>query len=277
MVNMLKHEKPQEVEKIAGLIKQYSVVGILNMHKLPARQMQKIKDSLRGTAVIKMNKKTLLVKAFEKAGVAELKEKLGGEPALILTNENPFRLYRFIKENRSPAPAKAGDVAPHDIVIPKGPTPLPPGPAISSLQKIGLKTSVQAGKIAVMQDKLAVKAGEKITDDFVNVFNLLKMEPMEIGLDLVYALESGVVYEKNVLDIDQSWYLNELQSCAQGAVNLSVNTGYPTKFTIEMILQKAFVEARALCIDANILEKHFIDDVLLKAIREAKALEKIGG
>ncbi len=273
---MLKKNKPEEVQKISELIDRYSVVGILNMHKMPTRQLQKIKDSLRGSAVIRMGKKRLLVRAFEKSNkkLDGMKEKIVGEPALILTNENPFRLYKILKESRSPAPAKAGDIAPNDIVIPKGPTPLPPGPAISSLQKIGLKASVQAGKIAVMQDKVVVKADEKITEDMVNVFNLLKMEPMEIGLELVCAWESETIYAKDVLDVDTSWYLNELQVCVQRAVNLSVNTAYPTKLTIEMILQKAFSEAKSLCIEANILEKQFIDDILLKAVMEAKAIEK---
>lgn len=274
---MLKAKKSEEVEEIARLIKEYSVMGVLNMHKLPARQLQKIRISLRESAVIKMSKKSMIFRAFEKSGLSSLKEKIQGEPALILSNDNPFRLYKILKESRSPAPAKAGDVAPFDIVIPKGPTPLPPGPAISSLQKIGLKTSVQAGKIAVMQDKLVAKAGEKITEDMVNVFNMLKMEPMEIGLDLVAAYESGTVYIKDVLDIDQSWYTGELRQCVQRAVNLSVNTGYPTRLTIEMILQKAYTETRALCVEANILEKEFINELLLKALREGKSLEQIGG
>lgn len=277
---MLKLEKPKEVEEIAQMINKHSAIGVLNMHKLPARQLQKIKDHLRGTAVIRISKKSLLLRAFDKSerDLNELKEKIMGEPALILTNENPFSLYKKLKESRSPAPAKAGDIAPNDIVIPKGPTPLPPGPAISSLQKIGLKTTVQQGKIAVAQDKVVVKEGEKITEDAVNVLNLLKMEPMEVGLDLVSVWEDNVIYAKDVLDIDQSFYVNELYVGVQKAVNLSVNVNYPTKLTIEIILQKAFTEAKALCIGANILEKQFIDDVLLKALKEAKALEqKIGG
>ncbi|MBI4018342.1 MAG: 50S ribosomal protein L10 [Candidatus Aenigmarchaeota archaeon] len=271
-------KKERELEELVRLIKAYSVVGILNMHKMPARQLQKIRDSLRGAAVMKMSKKNLLVRAFEKSGLENLKEKLSGEPALLLTNENPFRLYKLLKESRSPAPAKAGDVASKDIVVAKGPTPIAPGPAISTLQKVGLKTSVQAGKIAVMQDRAVAKAGETITDDMVNVFNMLKMEPMEIGLDLLVARQDGVMYEKSVLDVDVSSYINELAAGAQKAVNLSVNTGYPTKLTIELIIRKAFSEARTLCVEANIIEKQFIDDVLLKAVRESMALQqKTGG
>ena len=40
-----------------------------------------------------------------------LEEKLTDVPALMLTNENPFKLYKLLKENRTPAAAKPGDIA----------------------------------------------------------------------------------------------------------------------------------------------------------------------
>ncbi len=272
---MLKSEKPKEVEELKRLIQSHSVVGILNMHKLPTRQLQKIKKQLGSKAMIRMSRKSMLLRAIDAAGKGALKEKVIGEPALILSNENPFRLFSVLKENRAAAPAKAGDVPKTDIIIPKGGTGLPPGPAITTLQKVGLKTTVQAGKIAVSQDKVVVKAGEAVNEDTVNVLNLLKMEPMEIGLDMVAALEKDVLYGRDVLDINVSDYLNSLQAAAAHAINLSLHTGYLIPETAPLAIQKAFIEAKALCIAANILEKEFIGDILAKAVAEAKALENI--
>lgn len=278
---MLKLEKPQRVKELEKMIDEHSVVALLNMHKLPARQLQQIRDSLREKAMIKMSKKSLLQMAIsnsKKKNLADLLVRIQGEPALILSNENPFRLFRMLKNARSPAAAKIGDTAPNDITVQKGSTNLPPGPAISTLQKVGLKTTVQGGKIAISQDKVVIKSGEKINDDVVNVLNLLKLEPMEIGLDLIVAYEEGILYEKTVLDIDTNKYLAEIQKCITEAINLSVNAGYPTSFTIEMMVQKAFSEAKSLCVEANIIEREFIDDLLAKAAREAQALEKhVGG
>ena len=273
---MLKQDKPKRVDELTNLIDNHSVIGILNMHKLPSRALQHIRESVRGTTVIKMGKKTMIKKALEKSkkqNIKILEEKLTGVPALMLTNENPFKLYKLLKENRTPAAAKPGDIAIKDIVIPKGPTSLPPGPSISTLQKVGLKTSVQAGKIAVLQDKLVCKAGEKISQDLTDVLSLLKMEPMEIGLDLVYVWEDGTIYGKSVLDVSVDDYINQVIKCVQCGVNLSVNTGYPTKFTAPIMLQKAFIEARSLATNVDIIEKEFIEQVLAKAERAAKSLE----
>lgn len=275
---MLKLEKPKRAEELGKLIDEHPVVAVLDMHKLPARQLQSIREALRSKATIRMEKKSIMeraVKASGKKNVQALLDYMDGEPAMLLSDESPFRLFRLIKEARSPAPAKINDIAPSDIVIPKGSTNLPPGPAISALQKIGLKTTMQGGKIAIAQDKVAAKVGEKMGEDLVSVLNLLKLEPMEIGLNLVVAWEDGVLYGKELLDIDVGWYISELQKCVSEAVNLSVNTGYPTAFTVELMLQKAFSEARSLCVEAQILEKDFIDGVLLKAIRGAQHIQRL--
>ena len=61
------------------------------------------------------------------------------------------------------------------------------------------------------------------------------------------------------MEIDGKWihgdrpedvekYVAELQKCVSEGVNLSINANYPTGFTIELMLQKAFSEAKSLCI-----------------------------
>ncbi len=45
---MLKTEKPIQVQKMRELTVSYKVIGILNMHKLPAKQLQQMRESLGG-------------------------------------------------------------------------------------------------------------------------------------------------------------------------------------------------------------------------------------
>jgi large subunit ribosomal protein L10 len=273
---MLKKDKPKEVEELVSLMNKYNVIGIINLHGLPTRQLQQIKNSLNDIAITRVSKKTLIKRAIEKVdkkGIEKLEEKIEGPCGLLLTNQNPFKLYKYIKQNKSFAAAKKGDLVNKDIVIKKGPLSLPPGPAITALQKLGLKTKVQDGKIHILSERVVLKKGEAVTEDHVNVFNMLKMEPMEIMLNLTCALEDGMLYEKDVLDIDETEYLNNIRDCVQKAINLSLNTGYLTKLTSPLAIQKAFNESKRLCLEANILEGDFIDELLLKAVREAKSLE----
>jgi large subunit ribosomal protein L10 len=49
-----------------------------------------------------------------------------GQPALIFTDMNPFKLYKILEDSKTQAPAKAGNIAPSDIVVPKVILPLIP-------------------------------------------------------------------------------------------------------------------------------------------------------
>lgn len=274
----MKEWKVKKVEELSKLIESYPVVGIINMQKMPAPQLQAIRKELKGKAKILMSKKNLMKRALEKAkkeGIKGLEEYLRGQPAFIFTEMNPFELFKYIKENKTPAPAKAGDIAPKDIVVNKGNTGLPAGPAIGQLSEVGIISKVQDGKIHVVKDVTVVKEGEEISANVAAVLNMLGIHPMEIGLDLLAAYENGVIFDKKVLDIDEEEYRKRLNECIVSAINLSLNSSYLTKLTAPMAIQKAYLEARALALEAGVYTKEIMDELLAKAYREAMSLKKM--
>lgn len=275
---MLKKDKPIEMEKIQKLVEEYPVIGIINMHNMPGRQLQEIREKLRGKAKIRMSKVSLIRMALEKSNKKNMSVLLGnvkGETALLLTKENPFLIFKFLKDNRAPVAAKIGQTAPKDIPVSKGPTPLPPGPAISSFQKLGLKTTVQGGKIAITQDKVVAKAGDIINADMVGLFSLLKIEPMEVGLDMICAWEKEFVFTKSALDIDVDAILSNVQRAVWESVSLALEIGYITKDTAPLAIARAFREAKQLATRANIISPETIGDIMAKAAREAKSVEEV--
>lgn len=246
-----KQEKMKNVEELAKIIKSSPVIGILDLYKMPSAPLQKIKKELYGKAIIKTAKKSLVKMALLKAEKKQLENFLEGQPALLLTETNPFVLSKMLQKNKSPAAAKAGDVAKKDIVVKAGPTDIPPGPAISTLAKVKIPAKVEAGRIAVVKDHVVCKAGEKVSQEAAAALNLLKIEPMEIGLKLVAAYEKGAIYTKDVLLIDEEKTLADIAKAAQQAFNLAINSGYPTKQTISFMLMKAFMNAKALNLESK--------------------------
>ena len=159
--------KKKYVQDMSKLIRQYPIVGLVNMEGLPAPQLQTMRSELRGKMELYMTKKRLMRIALEKIkneknGIEELEKHFEGMPAFIFTNENPFKLSRTLQKSKTKAPARAGQTAPSDITISKGPTPFAPGPVISELSNAGLKVGVENGKVAVKEDTVIVKKGEKI-------------------------------------------------------------------------------------------------------------------
>ena len=245
-------EKIEAVEKLAETIKIYPVIGVLDLYKTPANALQKIKKELKGKAVIKVAKKSVLLRALEKSGKTSLKDFITGYPALMLASLDPFRLYLFLQKKKTPAAAKPGDVPISDIEVKAGSTDLPPGPAISTLTKVGLHAKVEAGKIAIMKDKVVLKAGEKVTMDLASALQLLKLQPMEIGLNAVVFEENGIVYKKEQLFIDEIKLSNDIQVAIHNAFNLSINAEIPTKETIGFMLAKAQMQAKQVATEAKI-------------------------
>ncbi len=274
----MKEWKKKEVEKLNKLIDDYPVIGIINMYKMPASQLQTIRKELKGKANILMSKKSFMKLALEKTkkkNVEKLKEYLNGQPTLIFTKMNPFELFKYLKENKTPAPAKAGDIAPNNIVVNKGNTRIPAGPAIGQLSDAGLIPKVQDGKIHVMKDTIVVKEGDIINSNVSNVLNMLGIEPMEIGLNLLVVYENETIFDKKILNIDEEEFMNRVNKCIFSAINLSLNSSYLTKTTASMAIQKAFMEAKTLALEAGIYTKEVMGEIIAKAQREILSLKAI--
>lgn len=265
--------KVEEVEKLSKMISEYPVVGIVNMENIPAKQLQKMREVLRGEVVIRMSRKRLMKLALEKAKVEKLAEYLKGQPAFVFSKMNPFKLYKILEKNKTSAPAKPNAIAPKDIVVPKGETPFSPGPVLAELQKFGIPTAIQKNKIIIKEDKLVAREGERISPELASLLTRLGIEPMEIGLNLLAVYEGGVIYSPDVLAIDENMLIAQLKEAYFNAVNLSVNTGYITKETAPLLIAKAYSEAKAVAIEAGVYEPEVIKDIIAKAHLQMLALK----
>ena len=255
-------DKQTTVQLLKELIDSHDAIGIANIESLPAPQLQRMRTTLRETMKLVVAKKTLIRKAFEiaeqKPNVKLLLDKMVGMPALLFTTENPFKLASILRKNKSKAPAKTGQLAPNDLIIPAGPTPFGPGPIISDLGSIGLKTGVENGKVTVKAEAVVAKEGEAISENVANVLAKLGMEPMEIGLNLVAVYDAGTLYDKQVLSVDESHYRNQLSQAIKDTLALALSMDYATPETIRLMIVKAFALARSLAIKNEILSDESI-------------------
>ena len=275
---MVSEKKVKAVQELKKELKGWPVIGVIDFYKLPARQLFQIKQKLRGKAVIRMVKKRLIIRALEEAGLTGLKDlekHVHGSPALLLSKEDPFALARIIEKSKSGAPAKPGDIAPHDIMIPAGPTSLSAGPAIGELQKAKLPVGVEDGKIAVKKDTVIAREGEEIPKLISDVMAKLGIEPMEIGLDLKAVWESGTIYQKDILFIPVEKYLEDIQAAHSNALSLTLSINYLTKENVPLLLGKAHREAVSLALEAGVLTKETLEPLLARADAQAHAVKAL--
>ena len=270
--------KKDIVSNLINLISEYPIIGVVNMENLPAPQLQAMRAQLRGKFIFTMTKRRIIKIAFEdskskKKGVEKLEAYLGGEPALIFTKENPFKLSMTLQKSKSPAPAKAGQTAPRDIIVNKGATSFAPGPIIGELALAGIKSGVEGGKGAIKEDAVVVRSGEKIKPKVAEILTRLGIHPMEVGLDLVAVFENGLIYTKDILSIDDSEYKNRLANASRWAFNLANYVSYPTKETIKLLIGKAHNDAKSLGVAQKIFDKGIVDVLLGNAHQQMISLK----
>lgn len=271
--------KKQTVKDLVDLFKKYPIVAAVNMENLPAPQLQKIRESLRADVVIVMAKRRLITLAIEavkkeKSGIEQIEQHLMGMPALMFTSKNPFILYKTLQKNKSKAPAKAGQTAPNDITVSAGPTPFAPGPVIGELGSCGLKTGIENGKVIIKEDKIVIKAGEVVNAKIAGLLARLGIEPMEIGLNVTAAYEQGTIFTRDVLGVDEKEYLDKINTAAQWALNLGVEAGIYNRETVELMLGKAFTDAKGLAVEQSILADSVVGDVLARIEHQAAYLSQ---
>ena len=104
------------------MLNEEGVGGVIDVEGVPATAMLGMRKTLRQQMVMTMAKKTLVRRAWKKAGLSEeeLDTLLDGVkiPMLVQTNDlNAFQLYSELDKTRTGRAAKAGDIAPNDIII----------------------------------------------------------------------------------------------------------------------------------------------------------------
>ncbi|MGV8169586.1 MAG: 50S ribosomal protein L10 [Candidatus Nanoarchaeia archaeon] len=270
-------EKKKIVKEFTDLINKYPVVAIVNVENLPAKQLMGMRKNLRGKAELRMTKGRLLAIALEKSGkpgIAALKDHLEGMPAILVSNESPFKLFKTLKKSSSPAPIKGGQKAPKDIVVPAGGTGFAPGPIIGELGMFGIKTGIEGGKIAVKADKVVAKEGEVVNAKLAGILQRLNILPMMIGLNVNAIYENGSILTRSVLDVDEEAFIAMIKDAHSDALKLSIAQAIPVKENITMLIQKAHMDSLGLATAQDILTEETKGLILAKAEAQAAALKE---
>jgi len=269
--------KAQRVEDLSNLINEYNVVAFASLNKVRSAQLQELAKRFRSEIFMKVSKNILVKRALEqsdKPNIQDLTEHLEGSNTLLFTNMNPFTLSLTLEKNKIKATAKAGDIAPEDIIIPAGNTGLPPGPAISELNDAGIRTRIEAGSVWVIRETTVASKGDAIQPNVASVLSKLDVRPLEVGLRVVAAYEDGLVFSTNQLLPDVESLRIQFADASTHAYNLAMASSYPTSLTIGSLLQLAHLNARNLAINTIFLTSDTTIDILAKAYQQMQALSQ---
>ncbi|MDP9286723.1 MAG: 50S ribosomal protein L10 [Thermoproteota archaeon] len=256
----------QELQELPGTC---DVIALSKMSKVRATQLMTIRKKFRNEIKIRVIKNRVAQRAFEKLsnrpGLDYLSKELEGQCALLFTNISPFKLNLIFDKNKVFLPAKGGDIATKDIVIPAGNTGISPGPVLSEFKEANVSTKIDQGTIWVGKDTVVVRSGSIISQKLASLMSKLNIKPIEAGISISFAIAEGLVLKENDLRINLAEYMEELTRSFHEAVSLAIETSYPTVETITHLLVRAYQNATALATDSGYVSPDSVQFVLVRA------------
>merc|ERR1711976_299122 len=137
--------------KLVQLFDEYPKCFLVDADSVGSKQMQNIRMALRGKAVILMGKNTMMRKAMrghlnQNPKLENLLPYIVGNVGMVFTKEELVETRDAILANRVGAPARAGAIAPLDVIVPAQNTGLGPEKT-SFFQALSIPTKITKGTI----------------------------------------------------------------------------------------------------------------------------------
>jgi large subunit ribosomal protein L10 len=263
--------------ELQELPKTYDVIALSKMTGVRATQLMTIRKKFRDNIKILVIKNKVAQRAFEKItsvqGLANLSKELEGQCALMFTNINAFKLNLILNQNKIFLPAKGGDIATKEIIIPAGNTGISPGPVLSEFKEANVPTKIDQGSIWVTKDTVTTRPGNVISPKLASLMSKLNIKPIEAGIAVNSAIAEGLLFEESDLKIDLKEYRKEFERSFRDAIALSIEAGYITTETVKPLLVRAQHDAVVLAAESGYMSSDTAEFVLRRAYTKAKILK----
>jgi len=242
--------------KIIQLLNEYPKCFIVNADNVGSKQMQMIRMSLRGMAVILMGKNTMIRKAIrghldQNPGLERLLPHIKNNVGFVFTKIDLVEVREKLKENKVKAPARAGATAPCDVQVLAQNTGLGPEKT-SFFQALSIPTKISRGTIEILNDVRLIKEGDKVGASEATLLNMLNISPFSYGLVIEQVFDSGTVFAPAVLDITDEDIRKKFMDGVTNVASLSLAIGYPTMASAPHMVINGFKNLVAISLETEI-------------------------
>lgn len=232
------------------LLDEYPKCFIVGADNVGSSQMQKIRISLRGSAIILMGKNTMMKKAIrghleKNPDLEKLLPHIFENIGFVFTKQDLSVVRDKLQSNKVAAPAKAGAIAPCDVTLPAQVTNLGPEKT-SFFQALQIPTKITRGTIEIINDVALIKKGDKVGASEATLLNMLNISPFSYGLTVKQVYESGAVFDPSILDIKPEDLRAKFVEGVKNIAAISLQIGYPTVASVPHSIANGFKNLLAI-------------------------------
>jgi len=248
--------KAKYTMRLTQYLDEYPKVFIVGADNVGSRQMQKIRLSLRGHAVLMMGKNTMMRKTIRgqvsrNSNLEKLLPHVYENVGFVFTKEDLSSIREKLMENKVAAPARAGAIAPVDVTIPAQVTNLGPEKT-SFFQALQIPTKITRGTIEIINDVHLIKVGEKVGASEAALLNMLNISPFSYGLLIRQVYDSGSCFDPAILDIKPADLRAKFSQGVQRLAAFSLGINYPNQASAPHLILGGFKRLLALAADTDV-------------------------
>ena len=277
-------------QKLWDLCDNYEKVILVNADNVGSKQIQDVRRQLRGKATILFGKNTLIRSGLkhrmakprpddfdyedrkdtwtEADHLQVLYDQCKLNVAMCFCHTDMSEIADIIESVKVGADAKAGSIAPVDVVVPAGPTGMDPGQT-SFFQALGIGTKIVKGQIEIVSDQHLVHVDKKVGNSEAVLLKKLNIKPFSYALKLINIYDGGNIYSPKVLKLSQDEILEKFLQGVRNIAALSLSMGIPTQASVPHSIANGFKNLVALALAGDYTFDQA--DLLIKMIKDPSA------
>jgi len=227
-----KAKKMDYMKKLIALMEEYPRMVMVTCDNIGSNHMQRIRTGLRGRGVLLMGKNTLMRKAIRLSKEShpewqDLLPQIWGNIGIVFTKEELHAIQPKLLESRVPANAKAGIVAPQDVILPAQVTTLEPTKT-NFFAALDIATKITRGCVEILADVKLCTEGKKVGSSEAALLQMLDMRPFTYGLKLVACFDEGCSFDASLLTKKPEDVYRAFGAGVGNVAALSLAVGFPT-------------------------------------------------
>ncbi|KAI1712466.1 ribosomal protein l10 domain-containing protein [Ditylenchus destructor] len=248
--------KANYFSRLTTLFTEFPKCLLVGVDNVGSKQMQEIRQAMRGHGEILMGKNTMVRKALrgmvqQNPALEKLLPYIVGNVGFVFTNEDLGEIRKKLLENKRGAPAKAGALAPVDVKLPPQNTGMGPEKT-SFFQALQIPTKISRGTIEILNEVHLIKVGDKVGASESALLNMLGIQPFSYGLVVQQVYDNGAIYSPDVLDMTTEDLRARFQQGVQNVAAVSLEIGYPTKASAPHSIVNAFKNLLAVAAETDV-------------------------
>jgi len=251
----VKDRKYQLAEELGVHFANYSKMFLVDVDNVGSNQLHQIRIALRGKAIIYCGKNTQMrrvIREMEKSNpmLERVRNVLKLNLAIVFTNDNLSEIRDIIVNNKVAAPARAGQVAQCNVIVPAGNTGMEPT-MTSFLQALNIPSKITKGSIEILSPVDLIFQGDRVEASQCALLEKLNIRPFSYGLVVRHVYDDGAMYDPAVLDITEEVILASFSAGIKNIAAIGIETDTPSVASVPYSILLAFKNLLAIAAETE--------------------------